>query len=65
MGIRRIGGRNMIIKLSDHIRSCRNCMYYKPDVCTYPGGWMPNSKNRCGQYKRKKREAEDSKCKKN
>ena len=50
----------MIIKLSDYIRICRHCIYYTPDVCTYPGGWTLNSKNRCEQYKRKKREAEDS-----
>ena len=49
----------MIIKLSEHIRTCRNCKYYTPDVCIYPGGWTPNSKNQCEQYKQKKREAED------
>ena len=50
----------MIIKLSEYIPICRNCMYYTPDVCIYPGGWTPNSKNQCEQYKRKKRKKREA-----
>ena len=47
-----------IIRLSEYERTCRNCEYYTTDICTYPGGWTLDKKNRGAQFARKKQKQE-------
>ena len=47
-----------VLNFSENMRTCKNCIYYEQDICTYPNGWTLDDKNRCEQFKRKERKAE-------
>ena len=47
---------DLIIRLLDYERTCRNCVYLDGDSCSCPNGWFLDDRNRCAQFKRKQKQ---------